>query len=216
MKTYAADIIPKIERFSQKLDNITMLVNHHWVVLDEASQTKTVYIFRNNGQLLISVNGRVQKARWEYLGNNAILIDLHDESYLFRHGFFDKNVLALKVDSANEYAVLINESRYRADLNSIAAVLDFLSLTYGEDVVPKLQQPHNHHLPITYYITLVKESYSLRMGAYREYKVRLSGGAVFTIYKKKSNGKFFFYHNREMVQFSNKSSCIEYIERVAG
>jgi hypothetical protein len=35
MKTYLANIIPKIKGVSQKLDNLTMLTNHHWVIIDE-------------------------------------------------------------------------------------------------------------------------------------------------------------------------------------
>ena len=123
MRTYVADIIPKIQRFSEKLDNLTMLTNQHWVVLDELTQSKTVYIFRDNAELLIATNGKVEKAKWEYLGQNSILIDLKEESFLFRHGFFDKNILALKVDSKDEYAVLINESKYNGELNSIDTVI---------------------------------------------------------------------------------------------
>ena len=68
MKTYIADIIPKLQRFSQKLDNLTLLTNQHWVVLDELESSKTVFIFRSNNELLISRNGKVEKAKWEYLG----------------------------------------------------------------------------------------------------------------------------------------------------
>lgn len=130
MRTYIADIIPKIQKFSQKLNNLTMLTNQHWVVLDELTQSKTVYIFRNNGELLIAINGKVDKAKWEYLGQNSILINLKEQSYLFRHGFFDENILALKVDSKEEYAILINESRYLGELNSIKAVINFLKENY--------------------------------------------------------------------------------------
>lgn len=73
MKTFVADIIPQIQRFSQKLDNLTLLTNQNWVVLDQFTQSKTVYIFRSNGDLLIAVNGKVEKARWEYLGQNSML-----------------------------------------------------------------------------------------------------------------------------------------------
>jgi len=64
MKTYLADIIPKIKGFSQKLDNLTMLTNQHWVVIDELQNSKLVYIFRNNFELLISNNGKVEKGKW--------------------------------------------------------------------------------------------------------------------------------------------------------
>lgn len=130
MKTFIADIIPRIQQYSQRLDNLTMLSNQHWVVLDELKEKKTVYIFRQNGELIIAVNGKVEKAKWEFLGLNYILIDLKESSYLFKHGFFDKNILALKIDSKEEYAILVNENKFEGELNSITNVLDFLKNKY--------------------------------------------------------------------------------------
>ncbi len=210
MRTYAADIIPKIQSFSQKLDNLTMLTNQHWVVLDELKQSKTVYIFRAKGELLISVNGKVDKAKWEYLGQNSILIDLKEESYLFRHGFFDQNILALKVDSKNEYAVLINESKYQGELNSISAVINFLNQNYliNPSITDKqLGQKSNTTATVNY----LRDGYTLRMGSFKEYSVKLSGGQVLIIYKKKSNGKYFFYSKNKILLFPDKETCIKYI-----
>lgn len=136
MKTYLADIIPKIKRYSEKLDNLTLLTNQHWVVIDELQNSKFVYIFRNNFELLISQNGKVEKGKWEYLGNNSLLIERKEDSYLFRHGFFDSNILALKVDGRDEYAFLVNENNYGGDLNSIEKVLSFLETKYLRIIPP--------------------------------------------------------------------------------
>ena len=67
MQTFIADIIPKLQRFSQKLDDLSLLTNQHWVVLDELTKSKNVYIFRSNNELLISANGKVEKGKWEFL-----------------------------------------------------------------------------------------------------------------------------------------------------
>jgi hypothetical protein len=130
MKTFIADIIPRIQKYSQKLDDLTLLINQHWVVVDEITNSKTVYIFRPSNELLISKNGKVEKAKWEYLGNNALLVDLKNESYLFRHGFFDENILALKIDGMDEYVFLVNETRFDKELNSVDRILEFLKRTY--------------------------------------------------------------------------------------
>ncbi len=137
MQTFISDIIPKIQRFSQKLDDLTILTNQHWVVMDEIDKTKNVYIFRKNNELLVSSNGVVEKGRWEYLGNNSLLIDKKDKSYLFKHGFFDENVLALKIDGREEYAFLVNENRYDGELNSFSGVIDFLNKKYIEPDVQR-------------------------------------------------------------------------------
>lgn len=130
MKTFFSDIFPKIQRFSEKLDNITLLTNQHWVSIDDLSSAKTVYIFRSNNELLIATNGKVEKEKWEYLGNKSLLIDKKTESYLFKHGFFDENILALKVDSSEQYAVFVNENKYEGELDSIDRVFDFLKHKY--------------------------------------------------------------------------------------
>jgi len=137
LKTFISDLIPKLERFSQKLDNLSLLQNQHWIVVDEISNSKNVYIFRKNNELLISQNGKVEKAKWEYLGNNSLLIEKKDEIYLFKHGFFDENILALKVDSKNEYAFLINENKCNGEINSLDKVIEFLTNKYIEPHLKK-------------------------------------------------------------------------------
>jgi hypothetical protein len=138
MKTFLTDIFPKLNRFSEKLDNLTLLTNQHWVSIDDILSTKTVYIFRTNNELLVSTNGKVEKEKWEFLGNKSLLIDKKSESYLFKHGFFDENILALKVDSSEEYAVFVNENKYDGELNSIDRVFDFLNKKYLD---PKIKPP---------------------------------------------------------------------------
>jgi len=133
MRTFILDIIPKIKKYSEKLDKLTVLTNKHWVMIDDDIKKKIVFIFREkDNQLLISDNGRVEKGNWEYLGNNSLLIDRSDGSFLFKHGFVDDYVLALKVDGKEEYALLVNEQRFDSNLNSLPSVLAFLNQTYIE------------------------------------------------------------------------------------
>lgn len=127
MKTYLFNIIPKLRQFSQELDNTALLTSQHWVVVNEG-EAKVTYIFRPSGDLLISQEGEVHKAKWEYLGSQTLLIDRGEKSYLFKHGFFSENVLALRVDGRDEYAVLVSENQFERGMNSIQAVTSFLEL----------------------------------------------------------------------------------------
>lgn len=135
MKTFIADIIPKIQRFSKKLDDLTRLTNQHWVSIGDIDEAKRVFIFRQNNQLLISENGNVEKGSWEYLGNQSLLIDTRNASYLLKHGFFDDNVIALKLDSTDSYAFFVNETKYDFELNNITDILRFLRNKYLNDSV---------------------------------------------------------------------------------
>lgn len=152
MKTFIADIFPKIQNYSQKLDNLTILTNKHWVSIDNITTNKTVYIFRNNSELLISRNGKVEKAKWEYLGNKSLLIEIKDECHLFKHGFFDQNILALKIDSKDEYAVFVNENNFDESLNSIEKVLHqlnekYLGSKYNSKTQSNISNEFDEHTP---------------------------------------------------------------------
>ncbi|RZK04108.1 MAG: hypothetical protein EOO46_17465 [Flavobacterium sp.] len=130
MRTFFADIIPKIQRFSLKLDDLTKLTNQHWVSITDIGHNKKVFIFRQNNQLLMAENGVVEKGFWEYLGNQSLLIDTKTESYLLKHGFFDEHVIALKLDSTDNYVFFVNETKYDRELQNITDVLKFLSEKY--------------------------------------------------------------------------------------
>lgn len=133
MQTLILDIIPRIKMYSKKLNELALLTDKHWVLMDENLENKIVFIFRKKGnQLLISKNGNIEKGDWEYLGNNSLLIDRSSGSFLFKHGFIDDNVLALKVDGKKEYALFVNEQKFDDVLNSVSSVIDFLNQTYIE------------------------------------------------------------------------------------
>jgi hypothetical protein len=197
MKTYIADIIPKIQRFSKCLDDLTRLTNQHWVSLGDINEYKRVYIFRANNQLLISTNGRVEKGTWEYLGNQSLLIESQDESYLLKHGFFDENVIALKLDSTDSYAFFVNETKYDNELNSISDIINFLEKKYlKSDMISGLNSTPNQKVfedvSFSYVVEDQTKSFDIFWGSYIVYRLKFSSGQFGFAYKGSTSGKFFY------------------------
>lgn len=206
MKTFFSDIIPKIQKYSEKLDNITLLTNQHWVVIDDVNQVKIVYIFRQNNELLISQNGKVEKAKWEYLGHNSLLVDKKEESYLFKHGFFDENILALKIDSKDEYAFLVNESKFDKELNSLENIFMFLNEKYIDpnskqniqnttgfkinDSIPSIDT--NSYIAPSHKITKLSEHNSLLVGKTQKYLIEFDDNLSGMIYLEVKQNEAFF------------------------
>jgi hypothetical protein len=218
MRTFIADIIPKIQRFSQRLDDLTKLTNQHWVSLSDIEQTKRVYIFRANNQLLISDNGIVEKGSWEYLGNNSLLLDTKNESYLLKHGFFDENVIALKLDSTNSYAFFVNETKYQSELNSIVDVINFLENKYlKKNVIPgnlgskKERQVIN---PQEYNIQNIKEITSIIGSTTKVYQIQFMDGTNGEIFLKVKNNQAYYKEKPEntwytlMHYYENFELCV--------
>nr|WP_320118468.1 hypothetical protein [uncultured Marinifilum sp.] len=131
MKTYFSNLIPQILSYSKKLDSSSILTKHHWTVIDETNSEKTVFIFRQkDNQLLISRNGNVEKGTWELIDHNTLLIDTKTESRMFKHGFADSSVLALKVDGKTEYAFLIDEDVVPEAAKTLNGLLEYLENKY--------------------------------------------------------------------------------------
>jgi hypothetical protein len=117
------------------------LTEQHWVALDNISVQKRVYIFRRNNELLVSTGGLVERGKWEFIGKNSLLLDIDKSIFLLKHGFFDDNILALKVDSKEEYAIFVNESTFDRELNSISAINDFLQEKYFDKPTGQKAEP---------------------------------------------------------------------------
>ena len=133
MKAYVSDLIPKLYRFSKKLDNLSLLTEKHWIILDEFPQTRTVYIFRENKDLIISRNGIVKKGSWELISNSSILINTEEENYLFKQGFIDENFLILKLNGMDRYIFFINEETNQISNISIEFITNMLEQRYSQN-----------------------------------------------------------------------------------
>ncbi|APY09880.1 hypothetical protein BWZ22_00865 [Seonamhaeicola sp. S2-3] len=209
MKAYFSNVIPKIKQFSKKLDDLTLLKNQNWVLIDESSDTKNVFIFRDKNQVLISKNGKVKKESWEYIGENNLLIDIDGESYLFKHGFLDENIFALKMDSKDNYVFLINESKYGFEINSIADINDFLI----ENYLSKNDQSINTRLNNNYEIKKVKSKRAFFGPIWDTYKVRFDDRLKGEVYVSKTSKKAYFidginYTSEMKRYYINSEYCI--------
>jgi len=208
MRTFIADIIPSIQRYSQRLDDLTRLTNQHWVSLGEINDAKKVYIFRTNGQLLISKDGLVDKGSWEYLGNQSLLLDTTEGSYLLKHGFFDENVIALKLDSSNAYAFFVNETKYGNELNNIGDVLKFLTDRYGHFSKSNAGINNDSKSSIDqdpYDFTILNEvnDFDLVWGSHTSVEVQYQNGMRGYVFKGHNSGKYFYSDIVQGIVYSN-------------
>ena len=180
-------------------------------MLDEISGFKTTYFFKTNGDLIISLNGKVEKAAWEFLDQTSILIEIRKQYYLLRHGFCDENILALKIDGTEEYAIFINENKYDSELNNLNAVINFLDENFLHKFLnPALYVPEADDAVDKKHI---RDGYTLKMGWFKEYLITFANRKTLSLYQKISNGKYFVYDKRHILLFDNKQICLNYLEK---
>ncbi|MBR6600227.1 MAG: hypothetical protein IKK87_00015 [Bacteroidaceae bacterium] len=110
MKTYLFDTLNRFRRFSENLDVKATLCNRPWQVFNDSGE-KELYIFQEDGTLLITYSGRVTHSTWQYIAaNKSIVISAGEQSYMVHPAFMDNVLFALQVDGTNECAFLIDEN----------------------------------------------------------------------------------------------------------
>lgn len=111
MKTYLLDILNKYNRFSESLDVKTILCNKSWLAFNDTGD-KELYIFQENGSLIVSINGKVINGTWQYISTNkSIILSFKGQAYMLHPSFFDKTIFALQQDGTNRYAFMIDEQQ---------------------------------------------------------------------------------------------------------
>ena len=137
METNLSVLIPRVRKLSQKFDNTSLMLSHHWVLVDKINSKKKLYIFRKNKELLISEDGQVDIASWRYLGKNTLLVENNTVKNLYKHGFFDQNLIAIKIRDDENYSFFVNEEKFDHGLNSENKIAKYLYDKYLNNTIKK-------------------------------------------------------------------------------
>ena len=137
METNLSVLIPRVRKLSQKFDNTSLILSHHWVLVDEINSKKKLYIFRKNKELLISEDGQVDIASWRYLGKNTLLVENNTVKNLYKHWFFDQNLIAIKIRDDENYSFFVNEEKFDHGLNSENKIAKYLYDKYLNNTIKK-------------------------------------------------------------------------------
>ena len=110
MKQYLNNLLPRIKQFSEGLDKKEVFVETPWVIVDD-NLNQQKYIFKRNGELIMSLNGQVSMGKWELLSAaKSLLIDRIQDKILLNQFFVDPAVMVLSLDGRKEeYLILVNE-----------------------------------------------------------------------------------------------------------
>ena len=117
MKQYVLNLIPRLKEFSASLDKNELFVEMPWVLVDdELNQQK--YIFKRDGELIMSLNGQVTIGKWEYLSAaKSLLIDRVQDKILLNQSYIDPGVMVLKKDGLTDGYIFLANELVISDLN---------------------------------------------------------------------------------------------------
>ncbi len=141
MKEILKKIFTKIQAQGTTIIDTTFLKGNSWFyITNEMFEAKIVYIFRSNGELLISKSGNVIKAHWENLvhSTNSLIIEIGKKATLYNLIYLTADYLILQKDGTERIEVFIKQERYDSKIlkststNAIDYVLSDLKQILNE------------------------------------------------------------------------------------
>lgn len=108
----------KAMKFAEKKISTSYLTNCTWQLMNEREEN-ILYIFRNNNELLISNNGIIERAIFEYIvDNNSILITQNAITELYFIVLVKDDFLFLNKTSTNKLLYFANQTKFKDWLKS--------------------------------------------------------------------------------------------------
>lgn len=102
---------------SKKLKILATLKEKRWVQVSEGPD-KVTLIFQPQNTLIRSINGQVDRGRWEYIDEESLTITLNHAEYLISIRFFlDEHILVAKFDGAISQQVFADELKVKKSIN---------------------------------------------------------------------------------------------------
>lgn len=142
MNAYLQNLIPRLQQFSLSLDRKEVFIDYPWVRIDEKGNKET-YIFKRNGELIMSLNGSAAVGKWELLIiAGALMIDRVKDKILLKHDFIDKALMILKTDDFKSIPFILINSNIIPDLD----IEKYLQTNYLSNNTPKkpLQESNDY------------------------------------------------------------------------
>lgn len=130
MRNYLYNIVPNLEPFDYSLHHDNQFINQEWVLINGIEDSKAVYVFKPNNELLICENNEITRTRWSFINSNFLSITTEDGIVLIKAFYKDKDVLVLNQKASEVYSFFINATNYKTDINTKDDIQNYLKDKY--------------------------------------------------------------------------------------
>ncbi|WP_179338900.1 hypothetical protein [Winogradskyella ludwigii] len=134
MNDYLHNTIPNLKPFNFEHHHDALLINQQWVLVNGISNKKSVYTFKADNVLEISTKDNEIITSWNINIQNTFTIETEDGSITVEAYFKDDDILVLNNQAKEEFALYINTTTYKDELNSIEDINTFLREKYKKKV----------------------------------------------------------------------------------
>lgn len=171
MKSFIHKFSDKISKSTNSFSKKNYLIDKPWALIDNDGQIQKL-IFKKDGGLILSKNGKVTEGKWEYFSEaKSLLIDRVTDKILLKEQFVDDNALLFKKDGTeNDFFALANENtvpdynvpKYIYEVRKVELKMKSISFNNGQ--VIQIHNVNENNYPQLYEghdVELVDDEYNI-------------------------------------------------------
>jgi hypothetical protein len=138
MPTYLQSLVQRLKQHSKSLSDTAGFMEIPWAFIDEGG-VKVTYIFRRQGDILVSRQGEVTRGTWEYLPQiQSLLIQAQGKERIYNQALLlESAIMVLRKDGTDELFALANPEKIPdLDITSYLESFEQNTLRSGENLAP--------------------------------------------------------------------------------
>ncbi len=117
-KSVIGNNLTKVKKIAEQSIIKSYITNYNWLLVNDSSDN-IIYTFRDNGELLITKNGIVERASFELIvDNNSLLITKNSIIEHYNIVNQKNDFLILQLLSTNNTLIFANQTKYKDYLKS--------------------------------------------------------------------------------------------------
>jgi hypothetical protein len=127
MKEFISNILPRIQKFSAKLDQKENFIEKPWVLLEEGKNEMLEMEFFRDGKLIVSHGGDATWGTWQLTpSNQRLILDYSSKTLMLQTAFINDAILIAKKSGSTQPTLFFVNQEKIPDLN-VEAYLDEIS-----------------------------------------------------------------------------------------
>ncbi|MUU76920.1 hypothetical protein [Winogradskyella endarachnes] len=134
MSNYLHKTIPNLKPFSYEHHHDSLLINQQWLLVNGISKKKSIYTFKKDNVLEISRQNNVITTTWNINLLNKFSIETEDGLINVEVFFKDDDILVLNNQDKEEFAMYINTTNYKDEVNNVDDINTYLREKYKKKV----------------------------------------------------------------------------------
>jgi hypothetical protein len=97
-----------------------------WIAINWISNDKASLIFKTQRDLVVSIKGKAEYIKWDYIGSNLIAMQKENHNHVLKIETETESIIIIKNSADDSFIFLIEESLFEQGINNLDKIKEYI------------------------------------------------------------------------------------------